>query len=63
MTYPAHRCNLHGIMYLPWNRGVTPSKKIGPLLFPSVTSRPETAREAWHKTGYYHPKPWAKNHQ
>jgi hypothetical protein len=50
-------------MYLPWNRIVTPFKKIGPLLFPPVTSRPETAREAWRKTGYYHPKPWPKNHQ
>jgi hypothetical protein len=27
MTYLARRRNLHGIMYLPYNRGATHSKK------------------------------------
>lgn len=33
MTYPCHRNNLHGIMYLPWNRRAAKAKKITRVSF------------------------------
>ena len=51
MTYPAHRRNLHGIMYLPYDPGVTPSKKIGPPYLSAGNLPAGTAREPWRKTG------------